>query len=366
MKSIWIILASISLAACAVDSTKNQTQTTSPPENSPQISSTAQGVQALTVNGLTACTDHAANFSATTGNAVTGNQWLYQLQDADINAILGTQFDIVTMDYSFYGDEESRYSASELASLENAGKTALAYLSIGEAEDYRYYFDSTWVETTGNHQPSALAPCWLGQTNPDWQGNYKTRYWSNEWQETVLGYLDKIIDAGFDGAYLDIVDGFEYWSTSGNGEGLVLSEEEAATRMINFVKRIAHHARVTRGKTNFFIVPQNAEYIFDFDYDDSYATTISGMGIEDLFYDETYEQDSEITDERLYFIGKFTPTNKPVLVADYVDNANGYTGSNQIRIDDFRSKVLSKGYLPYAALADRELNIINSIPGLQE
>jgi len=79
-------------------------------------------------------------------------------------------------------------------------------MSIGEAEDYRYYWDSTW--RTGN-------PIWLDKENSDWSGNYKVRYWEYGWQNIIFGnddsYLKKILDAAFDGVYLDIIDGFEYF-----------------------------------------------------------------------------------------------------------------------------------------------------------
>jgi cysteinyl-tRNA synthetase len=41
------------------------------------------------------------------------------------------------------------------------------------------------------------------------------RYWDKTWQNIIYGnndtYLKKIIDAGFDGVYLDVVDAFEYF-----------------------------------------------------------------------------------------------------------------------------------------------------------
>jgi cysteinyl-tRNA synthetase len=38
---------------------------------------------------------------------------------------------------------------------------ALAYMSIGEAEEYRFYWQPEWA-----YAP----PAWLGPENPDWQG----------------------------------------------------------------------------------------------------------------------------------------------------------------------------------------------------
>jgi cysteinyl-tRNA synthetase, unknown class len=124
-----------------------------------------------------------------------------------INAISGTSYDMVIMDL-FYNDTIYSYAEIEqLKTKQNGGtRLVLCYMSIGEAEDYRYYWQADWY----THKPA-----WLGDENPDWEGNYKVRYWEPGWQEIILGndnsYLKKIIDAGFDGAYLDIIDAFEYY-----------------------------------------------------------------------------------------------------------------------------------------------------------
>ncbi len=79
-------------------------------------------------------------------------------------------------------------------------------MSIGEAEDYRYYWNTSWTSNP---------PDWLAAENPDWPGNFKVQYWHQDWQDIIFGnnnsYSKKIIDAGFDGVYLDIIDAFEFF-----------------------------------------------------------------------------------------------------------------------------------------------------------
>ncbi len=124
-----------------------------------------------------------------------------------INAVKATNYDLLIMDY-FFNDEE--FSESELIELRNkinGGKRLLiSYLSIGEAEDYRYYWQSAW---------STNPPAWMSVENPDWEGNYKVKYWNQDWKNIIYNdtnsYLDKIINLGFDGVYLDIIDAFEYF-----------------------------------------------------------------------------------------------------------------------------------------------------------
>ncbi len=130
-------------------------------------------------------------------------------KDSFLNAINETDYDIFIIDL-FYGD--SPLTSGEVSSLRlksNGGsRLVIAYMSIGEAEDYRYYWQSGW-ETN--------PPSWLSEENPNWQGNYKVRYWKKEWQGIIFGnddsYLKKILDAGFDGVYLDIIDAFEYFES---------------------------------------------------------------------------------------------------------------------------------------------------------
>ncbi len=131
----------------------------------------------------------------------------YTSKQEFITAINGTNYDVIIMDLFF---NESGFTSTEINQLKlknNGGKRlVIAYMSIGEAENYRYYWNDSW--TVGS-------PSWIEAENPDWAGNFKVRYWESEWQTIVYGnndsYLKKIIDAGFNGVYLDIIDAFEYF-----------------------------------------------------------------------------------------------------------------------------------------------------------
>lgn len=124
-----------------------------------------------------------------------------------INTVNATNYDLIIMDL-FHN--ELSYTAAEIESLKvkaNGGsRLVVCYMSIGEAEDYRYYWQTNWLNSK---------PVWLDAENPDWAGNYKVRYWENEWQDIIYGnsnsYLQLILNTGFDGVYLDIIDGFEYY-----------------------------------------------------------------------------------------------------------------------------------------------------------
>jgi cysteinyl-tRNA synthetase len=86
--------------------------------------------------------------------------------------------------------------------------------------------------------------------------------------------------------------------------------------------------------------------------------TISGIGAEDLYYDETREKDSGDVAVRLVYLRQIHGAGTTVLVVDYVDDGSGST-ANAARIADFESRVTAEGFIPYAARDDRELDEIN-------
>ncbi len=132
----------------------------------------------------------------------------YSSKTAFIDAVTATNYDLLIMDLFFHDDTEFTSSGIEqLKNKANGGKRlVICYMSIGEAEDYRYYWQSDWESNK---------PSWLDEENPDWEGNYKVKYWEKEWQNIIFGnnnsYLKKIIGAGFDGVYLDIIEAYEYY-----------------------------------------------------------------------------------------------------------------------------------------------------------
>ncbi len=128
-------------------------------------------------------------------------------KNAFLDSLIHTDYDIIIMDL-FFNEEELTAADIDNLKLKYSGakRMVLAYMSIGEAEDYRFYWQASW---------DSSPPSWLAEENPAWEGNYKVKYWDEDWKKIIFGtensYLDKIINAGFDGVYLDIIDAFEYF-----------------------------------------------------------------------------------------------------------------------------------------------------------
>lgn len=308
--------------------------------------------------------------------AVQAKPWLYQLQSPDTRAVLEAGFPVAVIDYSRDGSDRWKHPRAGVLALDRNGITALAYLSIGEAENYRYYWRRDWVRQKDSNAFTPSAPAWLGRTNPDWRGNYKVRYWDPAWRDEVLApYLRRIVRQGFRGVYLDIIDGFDYWADPANygPNGEVFregdprgDEAEAARRMIELVAWISDYGRKhSRFGRRFQVFPQNGESILQHDSNGRYLRAITGIGVEDLFFDELKRQPSRETRFRLRFLRRIARAGKPVLCVDYVDNGQRTDPRNALRIATFVSDCEDEGFEPYAARKDRNLDEINRIPGVQ-
>lgn len=259
--------------------------------------------------------------------------WLYQLQRLNVEKVAASSFDLVVMDPYPDGSPRVLHSRETIArlkrKLDGSRRLIVAYLSIGEAEDYRPYWRADW-------RPGA--PAWLAERNPRWRGNYKVRYWDPEWQRILFGSLesalDQIIAAGFDGVYLDLVDAYEHFEDRGI--------RDARRRMVELVRALATYARQRSGSPSFGVFPQNAEELTS---DPGYLAVITGLGREGLYYGD--EQTGVATRaKRTQAMEKaldaLVQQGKLVLVVDYT------TGPGQMKKAYRRAR--QRGYVPYCTV----------------
>ena len=235
--------------------------------------------------------------------------WGYQLQLVDPALVAESTYDLMVIDFARDGSTEQAFSRDDVTTMKRKAdggpRIVLAYLSIGEAEDYRSYWQRSW---------QASPPAWLGKENPDWPGNYAVHYWDPQWQSLIMGepasYLDRIIEAGFDGVYLDRIDAFDVPDPK-------LSRAMRMQLMTEFVAAIASYAR--RLQPGFIVVGQNGEELLNYP---GYAGTIDGIGKEDLFFgldgDGSLNSKGELR-ASLTPLQRFLASGKPVFLIEYLD-----------------------------------------------
>lgn len=309
-------------------------------------------------------------FKTSTG-VVTVDTWGYQLQGLNgdpqnVSLLISATHDLLVIDSSRDGTNAGRFTENEVTRMKDGmgGRSVVvSYISIGEASDFRDYWDSDWT-TTGKAtgRLTADAPDWLGPLNPDWPESRKVRFWDQDWQDTMFndqktGDLDAIVKAGFDAAYLDIVDAYYFWGVevkpADRQTGDPANAKQAAQRMVDFVVAMTEHARETN--PDFFVIPQNGAWILDDLGTDTarkraYLNAIGGIAVEDLYYRGDKDENNALRpDEATIAILKrdFIDKGIPVFVVDYISGSN--------RVAAFNRMVLADGFIPFAA-PERDLD----------
>ncbi len=134
-------------------------------------------------------------------NSSNYKQRFYYLKD-----IAKTNYDVVIIDLFFHTKPFTPEEIKQLQTKANGGKRlVLAYVSIGSAENFRYYWDGNWI--VGD-------PAWIKKKYAGYADEFYVEFWNPAWQQIIYGnnnsYIKKILDAGFDGAYLDNVEAYYF------------------------------------------------------------------------------------------------------------------------------------------------------------
>lgn len=248
-----------------------------------------------------------------------------QLQNADPAKLAASPFPLIVMDFSRDGSDAAAYTPGEIASIRKSGKRVLAYISVGEAEDYRSYWQRGW---------KTKKPGWIGPENPEWKGNYKVRFQDPAWRKLLEDYLDRLVDAGFDGAFLDVVDAGEFWADDARGAD---RKPDAEREMADLVKSLAAHAR--KKHPGFGIFPNGGENLTRFD---DYVAVIDGLFREDIWYDGNHRNAPGEVAETLRALQPVLKARKPVFAIDYV--------TKETLITDFYARAREAGMVPYATV----------------
>lgn len=262
--------------------------------------------------------------------------WGYQLRLIRFPEIATSSFDLVVIDHALSAGRRFVHQFApaliEMAKrrVDGRRRIVLAYLSIGEAERYRFYWNQSWYDP-------AAKPRWLGDVNPVWDGNYLVRFWDREWQRIILdgpdSYLGRIMAAGFDGIYLDRADVHAEWTKQ---------HPQAEAEMVRFVARIGEAARARN--RDFLVVMQNAEELLRHR---AVLEAIDGIAKEDLYFGVDHRQgrnDGETVAWSLKYLRKAKQAARSVFVVEYLDD------TKSMREVDKRAR--REGFVPHFTARD--------------
>lgn len=129
-------------------------------------------------------------------------------QDRFALALHDNNFDLVVVDVFHRAGEPLTRRAVETLKYKKVGarRLVLAYVNIGTAAGYRYYWKPYWAEGT---------PLWIDAPYPDDPDRHYVEYWAPQWQQIISGdtdsYIYGVIAQGFDGVVLDGIESYRYF-----------------------------------------------------------------------------------------------------------------------------------------------------------
>jgi len=253
--------------------------------------------------------------------------WGCQYQNVHLPEIEDSDLDMVVLDMTLDGTPGRLATPAELARLKRKPngnrRIVLAYLSVGEAADYRPYWRQDW---------RMRPPDWLGPENPNWQHAFPVRFWAAQWEAILLGrpdaMLDRILAADFDGVFLDRIDVFAEW----------LGERPTAPQdMVALVGRIADYAHARN--QDFIIMGQNAEQLL---INEAYRAALDGVSKESLLFGlrgEGVENTPEQIAWSMPLLNAAVAAALPVFAIEYLSDPN--------QIAAARQRLFQLGFIPF-------------------
>lgn len=238
--------------------------------------------------------------------------WAYQIQDhyANPQVLADSHYDLLVIDQARsiadLQDYDDALLVSKLKQSANhlgGNKLVVAYIDVGQAEDYRWYW------------PLADSSLIAGPDPDGWVGNFPVKFWKAAWWEVVRLYLDRILEDGFDGIYMDWLEAYDFEPSvqAAAAEGLNLKKE-----MAKFVRKISEYVKAK--KPGFLVIGQNALAL---GAEADYLSSIDGQAQESVWYGGDPNGASgdistgENTATYLAELQVFQAAGKPIFTCDY-------------------------------------------------
>jgi cysteinyl-tRNA synthetase len=282
--------------------------------------------------------------------------WAYQIQDQEwygnMDKLAASHYDMLVIDDTrTIRDEEDDMTGYDMAGdvrrlheSENStggNKIVIAYIDIGEAEDYRWYWQSDWE--IGD-------PEFIEIEDPDgWSGNYPVRYWDEDWKDLMEDYLDIIMDDGFDGIYMDWIEGYENEDIA---FAAMKEGKDARDEMIDFICEISEYTKSR--KPGFYVIAQNGAELGS---SEEYLECIDAVAQEQIWFDGVADAEKGGSEEGDYpmptsgdystpyyisHLKNFQDAGLPVFSVDYAQK--------QSNVDKAYTEAYKQGYVPYVSI----------------
>jgi cysteinyl-tRNA synthetase len=313
--------------------------------------------------------------------------WAYQIQQLDsagaVDELAASRYDMlvieptVTHNWNFDAKDMVQTLKASKAYDGIHRKLVIAYIDIGQAEEWRWYWHGR-PTYEGSTKPcseiiaeiQSWAP-WVVACDPDgWGGNYPVAYWYPAWKEIVIGgtqlgagigsvyfdsLLDEVIQDGFDGVYLDWVEAWEMPAIQQRADE---EGRDVGTEMLKFLQAIKNYGK--QFNPSFLVIQQNSSELINEVGVSKLRSAVDAIAQEGVWWegdatdnwdDESgFDQPSGNEDYYLPRLRKYRDTGFTVFVCEYANNEAA----------DAYNKAKNEGFVAYAT--HRPLNQLTATP----
>jgi len=309
--------------------------------------------------------------------------WAYQIQDISeedaVDLLASSSYDLLVVEPTrtdWSSDDKFFDTKAMVKQLKQSRasdglhrKMVLAYIDIGEAEDWRWYWTWSMDWPPGQPRPDDWPDYIVGHDPDGWEGNYPVAYWDPRWKDIMIygqnqnsspygnynSVIDEVIIDGFDGIYLDWVEAFENVDVI---QAALAQGKDPANEMIGFIQEMRDYG--LQRKPDFIIIQQNAASLAD--GHPELFSVIDAIAQEAIWYDGDatdswedpdgydWENDPGLTAYYISFLQLYLLAGLPVFDCEYALNY----------ADDAYALSAAQGYIPYCTR--RSLSRLTTTP----
>ncbi len=298
--------------------------------------------------------------------------WGYQIQSLSepgaVAALAASHYDMLVLEptRTDWSSDDKLFDTQEMVTqLKNSAgsdgqraKLVIAYIDIGEAEDWRWYWTWSTGWECGTEPRPADWPDYILTCDPDgWGGNYPVAYWDARWKDIIIygqnqnsdpygnytSVIDEVILDGFDGIYLDWVEAYEDPDVIAAAQAAGV---DPAAEMVAFIQEMRAYAEAR--DPDFLIIQQNAAALIGERPD--LVNIIDALAQEAVWFDGDATDDwndpdgydwvneTDLTDYYLGYLSQYQDAGLPVFVCEYAlqHAATAYANAS------------ARGFIPYA------------------
>lgn len=302
--------------------------------------------------------------------------WAYQIQKLDtgdaVDQLAASRYDMLVVDPTVttnldFSATNMVQKLKESKAFDDAHrKLVIAYIDIGQAEEWRWYWHGHPVYEESNRPCSEIIPeiqiwaPWVVACDPDgWAGNYPVAFWDPDWVEVVINgtqlgsnieevyfdsMLDEVIQDGFDGVYLDWV---EAWEMAEVQDRAILEGKDAGVEMLNFIRSIKNYGLLFN--PSFVVIQQNSSELINKVGALQLQGAVDAIAQEGVWWDgdatddewnntDGFDKPSGNVDYYLPRLRKYKNAGFPVFVCEYA----------VAQAQDAYNKARNEGFIAYA------------------